>query len=661
MRLFFFLLVIFAALTYFFAGNNYYLAVAETVVIILLGIYTLADNRRRTDKLAKYIETVSESIGSASENSLARSPLPVAVFYADTGNIIWANEGFNTITGSRKHFFEIGVGDLVPGFSYQWLRDGKIESPETVAVGDRHMRVYGTMLRAPARGDSAAYICTTYWLDVSRYEEIAAKYADSRLVAAIIAIDNYEEILKNLSERDKSTALSDIDGKLQTWTGEIGGFLRKYDRDRYLFVCEERNAAKFPKDKFSVLEAVREIEGAGGTRASLSIGAGRGAETLGECVRFAQLALEMALARGGDQAVIKDERNFEFFGGSSAEHEKRTKVRSRVMSTALGQLIADASSVYVMGHRNGDYDCVGAAAGICRIAFSLGIPAFIVADETRTMSAKLIASLRESPDFAGAFLTPTDALITADARTLLVVVDTSRPEEVESLPLLEACARVAVIDHHRRAATFIENAVFNYNEPYASSASELVTEMLQYLVETGEIRKAETDALLAGIVLDTKTFSIHTGSRTFDAASFLRRAGAETTDVKSLMQSDYQTAMQRFEIVRNAKVYKGGVAIAVSEKDESRVSVAQAADELLTIEGVTCSFVISTSGEDVVVSARSIGRINVQLVLEKLGGGGNQSIAGATVRSTDIETASQQLLRAIDEHLTDIKAEEIHR
>jgi c-di-AMP phosphodiesterase-like protein len=456
-----------------------------------------------------------------------------------------------------------------------------------------------------------------------------------------------------MSEKDKSFLLSEIDDRVTSWSGDIGGYLCKYDRDRYIFLFEMRNLDGFIKDKFSVLDTVRECIGAGGICATLSIGIGKDGKTPVENYRFASLAIEMALSRGGDQAVIKDKFNFEFFGGHSAEVERRTKVKSRVMASALGELIADASSVFIMGHKKTDFDSIGAAAGICSIARARGKKVRIIVDESKTLAQSLIAHLRKAPEYEGVFISAQDAMIEADSRSLLVIVDTGRPEEVDSPEFLMSCTRVAVIDHHRRAVTYIENATLNYNEPYASSAAELVTEMMQYLVEQTAILRVEANALLAGIALDTKTFAIHTGSRTFDAAAFLRRLGADTVEVKMLMQSDFSTAMSRYDLVRSARLYRNGIAFVASEKPGTRVVIAQAADELLNIAGVTASFVMAPNDDGIFVSGRSIGDVNVQLILEKLGGGGNQSVAGATIRGTDMKTALQLLAGAVDQYITD--------
>ena len=360
----------------------------------------------------------------------------------------------------------------------------------------------------------------------------------------------------------------------------------------------------------------------------------------------------MALSRGGDQAVVKNKFNFEFYGGRSKEMEKRTKVKSRVMANALGELIADSSYVFVMGHKFPDLDCIGACAGVCAIARKRGVQARIIREPGNNPAADMVGKLSQTPEYKETFLSAQDAIILADPRTLLVVVDTNRPEQVMSQDLLECCTRVAVIDHHRRAASYISNAALNFHEPYASSASELVTELLQYILEPTDLLKIEAEAILAGIVLDTKNFTMRTGTRTFEAAAFLRRSGADTGDVKKLFQNDLSGVIARYDIIRTARMYHNDIAVAAVDHTVGRVTAAQAADELLNISGIDASFVLfpDADGERVVISARSMGDTNVQVVLEKLGGGGNAATAGAQVPSGSVEEVLQRLLRAIDQY-----------
>ena len=392
--------------------------------------------------------------------------------------------------------------------------------------------------------------------------------------------------------------------------------------------------------------------------ATLSIGIGKDGETLAESYQYAGLAIDMALSRGGDQAVIKNRYTFEFYGGLSEEVEKRTKVKSRVVANALSQLIRDSSQVLVMGHRNSDMDAIGAAAGMVCAARVKGKPVHIVVDQQHTMAAELIERLETLPEYKGVFISAEDAMIMCDYNTLLIVVDVNRPGYVESEALLQSINKLAVIDHHRRAADYIENAVVSLHEPYASSASELVSELLQYMVPTSGILNGEAEAMLAGIYLDTKGFSMRTGVRTFEAAAYLRRAGAEASDVKHLFQYTFSQYMERQKLISSARDCGQGVIFAITGEEIDRVAAAQAADELLSIIGTRASIVAFRSGEDMAVSARASGQVNVQLLMERLGGGGNHSAAGAQLYHITPREADHMIMEAIHGYFEDQKSEQ---
>lgn len=649
LRFYLFLLLLFAAATFFFSGLNKYIAIAEAVFTVGLAFYLRASYRKRTLKLHKYIDSLTSSTESATMGSLLNFPLPVVIFSPSSGVILWSNSRFLTLVGAKERFLEVRLDELIPELPTKWLMDGKNECPELMDIGGRRYKIFGNLIQMT--NEPGNVMAVVYWVDVTDYAEKFEEFAASRLVAAIIMLDNYEELTKNLSEKDKSALLSAVDDKISAWTGAANGILSKIDRDRYLFLFEERHLKSFVDEKFSLLDSVRESIRAGGVQATLSIGIGKDGKTLDETYHFASLGIEMALSRGGDQAVIKNRFNFEFFGGHSAEVEKRTKVKSRVMANAFGELVSDASAVFIMGHKYTDLDSMGAAVGVCCIARKRGKRAYIVLDNDTNLAETLANRLRQNPEYKNVFISAQDAILIADSKSLLVVVDTNRPEQVESETLLLSCNHIAVIDHHRRAATYIENATLNYHEPYASSASELVAEMLQYLVDQADILRIEAEALLAGIVLDTKSFAIRTGSRTFDAAAYLRRCGADTTEVKRLLQSDFDTTMAKYAIIRDARIYRPGIAIAYTEDSDNRVIIAQAADELLNIAGIQASFVISRSGDDMFISARSIGNINVQVIMEKLGGGGNQSTAGTQMSGMTKTKVFEALTSAIDKYI----------
>ena len=628
---------------------NWQLALAEGTLTVLLYFYFRQSNQRRRQGVLQYIDSVTGSVDTASKSTLINSPLPTLVFRPDTGEIIWSNESFLQLAGVREHLFEMRLSEAVPDFQVQWLLSGKQESPERVELNNHRFRVYGSLVRSRNRTGVQSLVATTYWVETTEADHLREVYEASRPVAAILMLDNYEDLMKACEDTQRSAVLAQIDEKLQTWANAGQGILLKTDRNHYLFLFEEQYFQHFVDEKFSILDTVRAIRVAENIHPTLSIGIGKDSPSIPELYKNAKLSLEMALSRGGDQAVVRNQVDFAFYGGRTKATEKRTKVKSRVMANAFRELIADAGEVYIMGHSFADMDAVGAAAGICCAARKRGKQARIVIDREHTAAETLIARLDALPEYSGVFLTPAEAFLQMRADTLLVVVDTNRPDMVENPQLLESCNRVAVIDHHRRAATYIENAAFNFHEPYASSASELVTELLQYLVEPTDLLREEAGALLAGIVLDTKHFTQRTGGRTFEAAAFLRRSGADTAEVQRLFQGDLKDMVTKYDIIRRAEMYRSNIAVSVVEEPGvDRVAAAQAADDLLTLKGVQASFVIYAAEGAVLMSARSLGEINVQVILEALGGGGNSTTAGARIEDTDPESVRQQLIGVLD-------------
>ena len=628
---------------------NWQLALAEGTLTVLLYFYFRQSNQKRRQGVLQYIDSVTGSVDTASKSTLINSPLPTLVFRPDTGEIIWSNESFLQLAGVREHLFEMRLSEAVPDFQVQWLLSGKQESPERVELNNHRFRVYGSLVRSRNRTGVQSLVATTYWVETTEADHLREVYEASRPVAAILMLDNYEDLMKACEDTQRSAVLAQIDEKLQTWANAGQGILLKTDRNHYLFLFEEQYFQHFVDEKFSILDTVRAIRVAENIHPTLSIGIGKDSPSIPELYKNAKLSLEMALSRGGDQAVVRNQVDFAFYGGRTKATEKRTKVKSRVMANAFRELIADAGEVYIMGHSFADMDAVGAAAGICCAARKRGKQARIVIDREHTAAETLVARLDALPEYSGVFLTPAEAFLQMRADTLLVVVDTNRPDMVENPQLLESCNRVAVIDHHRRAATYIENAAFNFHEPYASSASELVTELLQYLVEPTDLLREEAGALLAGIVLDTKHFTQRTGGRTFEAAAFLRRSGADTAEVQRLFQGDLKDMVTKYDIIRRAEMYRSNIAVSVVEEPGvDRVAAAQAADDLLTLKGVQASFVVYAAEGAVLMSARSLGEINVQVILEALGGGGNSTTAGARIEDTDPESVRQQLIGVLD-------------
>ena len=626
------------------------LAIGEAVMAILVYVLCRKRSRSTQQSLRQYLDRLNGGMDSARASNMLFAPLPMMVFSLHSEEILWGNDSFMQLSGKGEELFDMHVEAVVPQFNTHWILEDKRECPELVMWNDRIYRVFGSVSRHGEMGRSEEPLATTYWMDVTELEQARQTLEMTQPVVAILMIDNYEELMKACPESKRSAVLAALEEKLNEWAAPSNGLLLGYDRDRFLFVFEEKDYTGYAEKRFDLLERVREVVAGEGVAATLSIGIGRDGDSFEELFKNAAMALEMALSRGGDQAVVKDRLNFDFYGGRSKATEKRTKVKSRVMANALGELIDDAKQVYVMGHKYADMDCLGAAAGICCIARKKGKRVQIVMDTENNAVHPVLRKLRALPEYKDVFIGGGDAFLRVQPGTLLVVVDTNRPASVESESLLETCNRVAVIDHHRRGSSYIEKMALNYHEPYASSASELVTELLQYLVEPGDMLLEEAEALLAGLVLDTKNFTNRTGGRTFEAAAFLRRRGADTQEVQRIFQSDLQSMISRYDIIRQAQLYHEDIAVVALEEECDRVTAAKAADELLTLKGVQASFVLYKKDDGVYISARSLGDVNVQVIVEALGGGGNSTTAGGQVADTTVGEVREKLLEKIDQY-----------
>ncbi len=643
----FIVLLIFSVISFFVADIS--LAIAELLVCAVVYGINMASSRRQQHDMQEYIEKTMSEVNRASRDFTIKTPMAEVVIRLNSKEVIWSNAAFEEIIGDHDGFFEQNLFTLIPEFDLGWVIEGKAECPHEVEIENKLYRVYGN-ISANGGSEENEMLATLFWLDVTDYSTSITEFENSRQMVSVIMIDNYSEIMNGLNDAERSSVIADVDKRLAEWVSSANGIFIKYERDKYLYLFQQRYLDEYISSRFSVLDSIREVESKNGIKVTLSIGIGKDGADFKENHRYARLAIDMALSRGGDQAVIRNKFNFEFFGGRSQELEKRTKVKSRVMANALSGLIRDSSGVMIMGHKNADNDSIGAAVGIACIARKIGKNASIVVGQ-KTSAETLVKKIRSEHEYDGAFISAEDAIIEADSNTLVVVVDTNRTSVVESEALLESANKIAVIDHHRRGTDYIEGAVLNFHEPYASSTCELVTELLQYIVEIRDILDVEAEALLSGIVIDTKKFTMKTGVRTFEAAAYLRRAGADTVELKRILQDDIETYVKRAEIVKLARMYRDKVAIVEYNGQSTRKIAAQAADELLSIRGVQASFVLYRDGDSVIISARSLGQINVQIILEKLGGGGHFDTAGAQVANKKLEEASDELMKAIDDIL----------
>ena len=623
--------------------GNYFVALLEAAICAVIVLIYLMHRKLRRKQLEDYL---NRELAEGPADGAARPPFPMAVVRLADNAVIYANNSFVAMTQFQDIMGERSIEQILPGFSTDWLTAGKTDCPYDVRVERRRYRVCGSVIRAD--DPEATRLGVMYFTDLTELYQVRDEYIRSRPVVSIIMVDNYEELTKNLSEGATSALNARLNETISKWAEGYHGLLRRMERNRFLFVFEKRDLKQAIEEKFSLLEQIHEITSPSGLQASISFGIGVDGETFEESYEFAALAIEMSLSRGGDQAVIKDRLNFSFYGGRNRETEHRSKVRSRVTANSLMELIGKSSQVFVMGHKNADLDAVGAAMGICCLCRKKGKPFSIVMDLQNNAATRLVDEICQIPAYKNVFVSGQEALIRCDQDSVLIVVDTNRPDQVEYMPLLETIHKVCVVDHHRRAADYIKPVVVNLHEPHASSASELVTELLEYAVEKNDVLPVEAKSLMAGIFLDTKSFNVRTGERTFEAAAFLRQLGADTVEVKKLLQNDFQDTMSKYQIIKSARLYREELAIAALNAPTSRTLAAQAADELLNISGITASFVLYPDGNQVIISARSIGNANVQMILEPMGGGGNTATAGAQVKDATVKEVLDQLVESID-------------
>lgn len=562
--------------------------------------------------------------------------LPVVLVGA-AGDMIWFNDAFwNTVCEKREC-----RGESVLKFIYPQSVGKILQSDGTdVSVGKRRFTVYA------AETTSGSIL---YFIENTYYKEMEISYRESRPAVALVTFDNREELARYCSSSEDTRIASQVEETLIQWAQDMGGFLKKMSSGRYIIFTDERHVRREMERRFPVLDSVRAIHAGERLTATVSIGISRGAPSLKDAEVWARGALDMSLGRGGDQVAVKQANDtYEFFGGLSKGVERHDKVRTRVFAATISDDIKESDSVLIMGHKSSDLDCVGSSVGMWNAAAkTLNRPAHIVVDLAQSLAGPLITMVQNKYPGEKIFISPQEAAAHVTPKTTLIVVDTHSPDFVESPELLKLVSRVIVIDHHRMMVRHIENALVFYHEPFASSASEMVTELVQYIGDKA-LTEAEAQALLAGIMLDTKNFVLKTGVRTFEAAAYLRRRDADTVMVKRLFSDSIGAYKAKYQIISDARIY-GDTAVASVEKElpDIRISAAQAADELLSIQGVNASFVVYPDGNEVDISARSLGDINVQLVMEDLGGGGHLTMAGAQLENTTVDAATELLLSAI--------------
>ena len=616
-------LVIILILLIGISWQNKILIIPSVILYALILGYTYFANNKRKSEISETLQDLTLTVDSAAKTSLINSPFPLIILETD-GNVVWKSSKFAT------EFEDIDINTFVNDLIYDLKDEIKNKKNSTdksilknIQVNKRQYRMVGKFVNSKrySKNEKNEYMAILYFIDETENIKLQNEYNDSKSCVGIIMIDNYEENMQMLESEEKAQYIAEIDKVIYEWTNETNGILIKSDRDRYIYIFEQRYLEKIKEDKFSILDKIKDLDPKQKVQFTLSIAISNEGEVDKDKYKSAQTAMDIVLGRGGDQAVVRQNDIYKFFGGRSQEVEKRTKVKARVVAHALENLIKESSKVMVMGHTNPDIDAIGSAIGVYRLAKSLDKNAYIISNK-RPALQNFMESLKEEPEYEDVIISKEVAEENIDEDTLLVVVDTHKVTYVESEEVLKKASKIVIIDHHRRSADYIENATLTFQEVYASSAAELVTELLQYAEVNVELKKIEAEALYAGIMMDTKSFTFKTGVRTFEAAAYLRKCGVDIIRVKKWFQSDLESFNKIANIVKKAEIVNDSIAIALCDNEKSKdisLLCAKAADELLTISDITASFVLGyMEDKRICISGRSIGDINVQVILEKL-------------------------------------------
>ena len=629
------------------------LIIPSIILYISILCYTYFANNKRKSEISEQLQDLTLTVDSAAKSSLINSPFPLVILETN-GNVVWKSSKFVT------EFADIDMDNYIDDLIID-IKD-EIEKSDNkkrksvirqIQIGKKTYTVQGEFAKSKKyeRKKSPEYMMILYFIDETEKVKLKQENEDQKICVGIIMIDNYEEVTQRVDAEQKTQLMAKVESTIYDWVNETNGILVKTDRDTYVYVFEQKNLEKIKEEKFAILDSIKNLVRKDKIQLTLSIAISNEGDTERDVYKSASAAMDVILGRGGDQAVIRQNGKYLFFGGKVEEVEKRTKVKARIVAHALEELIKENDKIMIMGHTNPDIDAIGSALGIYRIAKTLGKEARIVANVETPSIKDLYESIKDQ--YQEVFINSETALAQVDSETLLVVVDTHKKTYVESPELLTKTNKIVVIDHHRRSADFIDNSILTFQEVYASSAAELVTEIIQYTQNEVELSEVEAEALYAGIMMDTKNFTFKTGVRTFEAAAYLRRCGVDIIKVKKWFQSDLESYNTISEIVRKAEIVRDSIGISIYDVQEKETSLicAKAADELLTIGNITASFVLGLMEDGkVCISGRSIGDVNVQMILEKLGGGGHITLAGAQLENVTIDEAKQELISKINEY-----------
>lgn len=627
--------------------------IPSVILYILIIIYTIWSNTKKKTEIESHIEEVAWGMNSTVRNTLNKSSIPLLVIETD-GNVIFRNPKFN------KEFKDVDVITYVDSIIKEIKLEiennkDKKELTKQLTIGNRVYKVLCeyTVSKKRDKRKQREYMLTLNFINETKYNELFDRYINEKLCIGIAVIDNYEELIQKLSPEEKTGVLAKIDKTVFDWASSTGGLIIKNERDTYVYVFEQRYLAEIEKSKINILDLVKEIDAK--VPITLSISISNEENNYYDRYKSALDGLELVLGRGGDQCIVRKEGKYKFYGGKSLEVEKRTRVKARIVAHTVESMIDEAKNVIIMGHQNADIDSLGSSMGMYRLAITMGKPAYIVATDLGMNLGKFVDTLKET-EYEKIIIDKKEALSLINKDTLLIVVDTHKKSFVQVPELLDKTEKIVVIDHHRKGPDFIENASLTFQEVYASSAAELVTEILQYVERKVELAPIEIESLYGGIMVDTKNFTFKTGVRTFEAAAYLRRFGVDIIKVKKWFQADLESYNVIADIVKKAEMVSDTIAISTYDEvsKDANTICAKAADELLTISNITASFVIGNNGENICISGRSIGDINVQIILEKMGGGGHITLAGAQLTGVTIDEAKTELMNRINEYFSEI-------
>ena len=625
--------------------------VIPSIVIFSMTItYSLWISSKKKTEIANHIQDITSDVNTASRGNLVNTPIPL-VLMETGGNIIWRSKKF------VEEFQNIDIATYLNPIVKEIKldiekNDENIEIVKQFNIDKKIYKIRGSVVKMKKRKQKE-YILSLYFIDETKYNELFDIYNNSKTCIGIAMIDNYEEITQIVLPERKMELLAKLEKEIIDWITRTGGLIVKTERDSFIAIFEQKYLAEFEKEKFNILDKVKNIEIESRIPITLSIAISNDGENNYHKYKTALAAMEIVLGRGGDQAVVRKNGKYKFYGGKTLEVEKRAKVKARTISQSISRIISSCDNVVIMGHKNIDIDAIGSALGLYRLSKTLDTDCYIVSEPTGKSLGKFIDVLKNDPEYKEILLTEDEALEVITDNTLLIVVDTHKKSYVEFPELLDKIEKKIIIDHHRKAPDCIEDVLISFHEVYASSTAELVTEVIQYAKEDIKLNLLEAESLYGGIMVDTKDFTFKTGVRTFEAAAYLRKYGVDIIRVKKWFQADLESYNTIANIVKNVEIHNDAIAIAVYEEDNpnSNLICAKAADELLTISDISASFVMAKMGEKVCISGRSIGNINVQLILEKMGGGGHITLAGAQLEGFSLQEAKDELVIRINEYL----------